>query len=161
VVQVLPVTYGTLCRTSVAMICRHLSARWQVVVARPLVADRRRGHDHVPECQLWNEDARAAGCHEGATPQGDELLEEPGRQWRADARMHDREPRPAVLDLVDRVLADLRAEPRDFPATVLTNDALDDLLEVAQDDVGGDVARLDHRRRLDHRLGARVELEDR
>jgi hypothetical protein len=138
-----------------------LPARRQVVVARPFVADRRRGHDGVPERQLGHENARAPRGNECATSEGDELLEEAGREWCANAGMHDRETASAVLDLVDRVVADLRSKPRDLPATVFVYYTLDDVLEVAEHDMGRDIARLDHHGRLDHRLARRIELEDR
>jgi hypothetical protein len=139
----------------------NLPVRRQVVVARPFVADRRRGHDHVPEPQLGNENARATRSNERAASQGDELLEEARCEGRANARMHDREAAPTVVDLVDRVVADLRSKPGDLTATVLPHDTLDDVLEVAEHDVGRDVARLDHGGRLDHRLLRRIELENR
>ena len=137
-----------------------LSGGRQVVVARPFVADGGRRNDDVPELQLRNECAGAARGNECPAAQGDELLDEGRGEWRPDAGMNDGEPAVLVRDLIDRVFPDLGAEAHDLAACVFADDALDDVLEVAQHDVRGDVARIDQGARLDHRLG-RIELQDR
>jgi len=54
----------------------------------------------------------------------------PGARGASNASAHGRELASIEVDLADLAVANLRSKPRDFKATVLTNDALDGALEV-------------------------------
>jgi hypothetical protein len=73
---------------------------------------------------------------------------------------HGEAPSP-VLELVDRVAADLGDDVVDDAAVVLRDDLLDHVLEETEHRVRCDVDRLDHLGRLDHRGRVRIEAEDR
>ncbi len=139
----------------------HLPRRRRVVVARPLVANGRRRHDDVTESELRNEHAGAADRHECSAAEGDQLVQPPGRQRRADAGLGDRQASPAVVDLVDRMRAHLGRERPDLATAELGDGRRDHVPKEAENGVPRHVERRVGERRLDHGQWRRIELEDR
>jgi hypothetical protein len=75
------------------------------VVGRAFVANGRRNHDEVTQCQLAVQRPGAAAHHERTATHGDGLLEEAAGQGRANPGAEHGETLPVVLDLEQRMWA--------------------------------------------------------
>ena len=94
-------------------------------------------------------------------PPRDQLLEEPGGERRAHARMHDAQAPSVQVDLVDRVATDLGDDVVDTrPSSSSTTVAITSWKKHSTA-WGGTIDRLDDLAGFDHRRGRRVELQDR
>ena len=121
----------------------------------------------MAEREIGDESARATHRDEDAPTEPDQFFEEARSKRGPDAGMGKRD-RDFTLKQVHLVRPDLRAEGGHRSSTVLADDLLDDILEVAQDDAAGHldtfaIASLDVRDvgGLDDRFPRRIEFEDR
>ena len=72
----------------------------------------------MTERDIGDEHPGAAARHERAASSRDQLLEEPSREWRSDARVHDGDRVTVDRDPEDGVLSDLADQDVDLFALV-------------------------------------------
>lgn len=111
--------------------------------------------------ELRDEHARASSRYERTTAEGNEFIQPPGGQRRANASLDDRKAPAVVVDLVDRMRAHLGFERPDFAPAECGDDRRDHVAEEAQDRVPWHVELRVGEGRLDHGRRRRIELEDR